>query len=354
MTMHTPMTAGRRTPPCPGPMMVAPMSAIDFDQAVEAHRRELHVHCYRMVGSYTDAEDLVQETLLRAWRNQGTFETGTNLRAWLYRIATNVCIDTIRARRRQIPAGGELAEVTWLEPYPDVALDQIATTDDAPDSVAVGRETMELAFIAAIQALPPRQRAVLVLSTGPSWTPSEIASALGMTPAAVNSALQRAREALRRRLPEDRGNWRSPELSDDERAVLRRFIEIHELGDAAGAAALMREDLVATMPPEPMSHHGRAPMLRNIEIAFGPNGMGHWHAVPVLANRQPAAACYVRRPDEQTFEAFKLDVLTVVDGQVAATVTFDAARFGDFGLPHVWSDDLRDATAHVLEHGDNR
>jgi RNA polymerase sigma-70 factor (TIGR02960 family) len=335
-------------------MMEADMSAIDFDQAVEAHRRELHVHCYRMVGSYTDAEDLVQETLLRAWRNQGTFETGTNLRAWLYRIATNVCVDTIRARRRQVPARGELAEVTWLEPYPDVALDQIATTDDAPDSVAVGRETMELAFIAAIQALPPRQRAVLVLSTGLSWTASEVASALGLTPAVVNSALQRARETLRRRLPEDRSRWRAPKLSDDERSVLRRFVEIHELGDAAGAVALMRDDVVATMPPEPFAHRGLAALQRNIEIAFGPSGMGRWHAVPVLSNRQPAAACYVCRPGEQTFEAFKLDVLTVVDGQVAATVTFDAARFGDFGLPRVWSDDLRAATATVLEGGDNR
>ena len=316
------------------------MPALDFNQAVEAHRRELHVHCYRMVGSYSDAEDLVQETLLRAWRNQGTFEVGTNLRAWLYRIATNVCIDTIRSKRRQVPTGGELAEVTWLEPYPDIALDQIAATDDAPDSVAVGRETMELAFIAAIQSLPLRQRAVLVLSTGLSWAPAEIVGALGMTPAAVNSALQRARETLRRRLPEDRGRWRAPELSHDERTVLRRFIDIHEQGDAAGAVALMREDLVATMPPDPMAHRGLEPMRRNIEIAFGPSGMGRWHAVPVLANRQPAAACYVCRPGRDTYEAFKLDVLTVVGGRVAETVTFDAARFGDFGLPWVWSDEL--------------
>ena len=346
--------AGQCTPPRPGQMMEAPMPALDFDQAVEAHRRELHVHCYRMVGSYSDAEDLVQETLLRAWRNQGTFEAGTNLRAWLYRIATNVCIDTIRAKRRQVPAGGELAEVTWLEPYPDIALDQIAATDDAPDSVAVGRETMELAFIAAIQSLPPRQRAVLVLSTGLSWAPAEIAGALGMTSAAVNSALQRARETLRRRLPEDRGRWRAPELSDDERTVLRRFIDIHEQGDAAGAVALMREDLVATMPPDPMTHRGLEPMRRHIEIAFGPSGMGRWHAVPVLANRQPAAACYVCRPGQDTYAAFKLDVLTVVGGQVAATVTFDAARFGDFGLPPVWSDELRASSALVLEEGDNR
>ena len=330
------------------------MPAIDFDQAVEAHRRELHVHCYRMVGSYSDAEDLVQEALLRAWRNQSTFEAGTNLRAWLYRIATNVCIDSIRSRRRQVPAGGELAEVTWLEPYPDAALDAIAATEDAPDSVAVARETIELAFIAAIQALPPRQRAVLVLSTGQSWAPGEIARTLDMTPAAVHSALQRARQTLRRRLPQDRSHWRHTALSADERAVLRRFIEIHERGDASGVAALLREDVVATMPPEPMAVRGLAAMARNIDIAFGPNGMGQWHAVPVLANRQPAAACYVRRPGAHDFVAYKLDVLTVVDAQVAATVTFDDALFGEFGLPGIWSDDLRAVTEHVLETGGPR
>ncbi len=330
------------------------MPALDFDHAVETHRRELHVHCYRMVGSYTEAEDLVQETLLRAWRNLETFEAGTNLRAWLYRIATNVCIDTIRSKHRQVPVAGELAEVTWLEPYPDAALDEIAATDDAPETVAVARETMELAFIAAIQALPPRQRAVLVLSTGLAWAPTEIAKALDMTPAAVNSALQRARETLRRRLPEDRSHWRHTELSADERAVLHRFIEIHEQGDAAGVAALMREDVVATMPPEPLAVRGLAAMARNIDIAFGPNGMGQWHAVPVLANRQPAAACYVRRPGEDDFVAYKLDVLTVLDGQVAATVTFDNALFAAFGLPGLWSDDLRAMTAPVLEKGDSR
>jgi RNA polymerase sigma-70 factor (TIGR02960 family) len=352
--MLTTNADGQRTPRRPHSMMEASMPAIDFDHAVETHRRELHVHCYRMVGSYTDAEDLVQETLLRAWRNQGTFEAGTNLRAWLYRIATNVCIDTIRSTRRQVPATGELAEVTWLEPYPDAALDEIAATEEAPDTVAVARETMELAFIAAIQALPPRQRAVLVLSTGLAWSPAEIAGAVGMTQAAVNSALQRARETLRRRLPQDRSRWRHTELSADERTVLRRFIEIHEQGDAAGVVALMREDVVATMPPEPFAVHGLAAMARNIDIAFGPNGMGQWHAVPVLANRQPAAACYVRRPGERDFVAYKLDVLTVIDGQVAATVTFDNALFADFGLPGLWSDDLRRVTSPVLEKGDNR
>jgi RNA polymerase sigma factor (sigma-70 family) len=131
------------------------MATTNFDLALEAHRRELHVHCYRMLGSFTDAEDLVQETYLRAWRRRGDYEPGSNLRAWLYRIATNVCIDAIRSRRRQIPASEERAEATWLEPYPDILLDQLPIRADTPDAMAVARETIELAFIATIQALPP-------------------------------------------------------------------------------------------------------------------------------------------------------------------------------------------------------
>jgi RNA polymerase sigma-70 factor (TIGR02960 family) len=148
---------------------------LDFDR----YRRELHVHCYRMLGSYTDAEDQVQETFIRAWRHRADFEDGTNLRAWLYRIATNVCIDAIRALGRQ---AGERAEATWLQPYPD-----------DPETATLDRETIELAFIAAVQTLPPRQRAVLVLNAALDWTPSEIAKSLEMTSPAVNSALQRAR-----------------------------------------------------------------------------------------------------------------------------------------------------------------
>src|ERR1700722_19319046 len=123
------------------------MATTDFDRELEVHRRELHVHCYRMLGSFTDAEDLVQETYLRAWRSRGDYEPGTNLRAWLYRIATNVCIDAIRSRRRQVPASGDRAEATWLEPYPDLLLDVLPEPADAPDAMVVARETMELAFI---------------------------------------------------------------------------------------------------------------------------------------------------------------------------------------------------------------
>src|ERR1700722_12345472 len=181
MTMRTTHAHGPHTIRRPGSMMKVAMPALDFDNALKAHRREWHVQCYRMIGSYTEAEDLVQETLFRAWRNLDTFEPGTNLRAWLYRIATNVCIDTIRSKHRQGPAAGELAEVTWLEPYPDAALDEIAATDDAPETVPGARGTRWLPFTAAYQALPPRQRALLVLSTGLAWAPAEIGKALDMT-----------------------------------------------------------------------------------------------------------------------------------------------------------------------------
>jgi RNA polymerase sigma-70 factor (TIGR02960 family) len=320
------------------------MSQVDLDQALERHRRELHVHCYRMLGSYSDAEDFVQETFVRAWRRRGDFQPGTNLRAWLYRIATNVCIDAIRSRGRQVPRVSDRAEATWLEPYPDALLDQLAGTEAGPEAATVARETIELAFIAAIQALPPRQRAVLVLSAGLGWTPGEVGPMLEMSQAAVNSALQRARATLRDRLPEDRARWRAPSLDDGERQVLRHFIEIHERGDAVAARAMMRDDIVITMPPDPQVVRGKAAMTPLLDAAFGPTGLGTWRLVPIGANRQPAAASYLRRPGDQLYRAFKIDVLRAVDGQMAEATVFDAALFGAFGLPEVWSDELRQTT----------
>jgi RNA polymerase sigma-70 factor (ECF subfamily) len=291
-----------------------------------------------MLGSFSDAEDLVQETFLRAWRHRDQHQPGTNLRAWLYRIATNACTDVIRSRRRQAPAGGNPSEIPWLQPYPDALLDQLPDPDAGPEPAAVARETIELAFIAAIQALPPRQRAVLVLCAGLGWTAAEAAATLETTPAAVNSALQRARAVLRDRLPRDRGQWRAGSLSAGEQDTLRRYIDVHERGDAAAARAMMRADIVATMPPQPMIYRGREAMQPLLETAFGregAGGMGEWRVRPTAANRLPAAACYLRRPGDRRFRAFKLDVLRVDDGQIAETTTFDSALFGAFGLPEV-------------------
>ena len=314
------------------------MAEPDFDRMLERHRRELHVHCYRMLGSFTDAEDLVQETFLRAWRHRDQHEPGSNLRAWLYRIATNACTDLIRSRRRQAPAGANPSEVPWLQPYPDALLDQIPDQATGPESATIARETIELAFITAIQALPPRQRAVLVLCAGLGWTAAEAAATLETTTAAVNSALQRARAVLRDRLPRDRSQWTAAPLSAAEQDVLRRFIDAHERGDAAAARAMMRADIVATMPPEPMVFRGRAAMEPLLDRAFGPpeiGGMGQWRARPTAANRLPAAACYLRRTGDSVFRAFKLDVLRIDGGQVAETTTFGSELFGAFGLPDV-------------------
>jgi RNA polymerase sigma-70 factor (ECF subfamily) len=314
------------------------MAEPDFDRMLERHRRELHVHCYRMLGSFTDAEDLVQETFLRAWRHRDQHEPGSNLRAWLYRIATNACTDVIRSRRRQAPAGGNPSEIPWLQPYPDALLDQIPDQATGPELATIARETIELAFITAIQALPPRQRAVLVLCAGLGWTAAEAAVTLETTTAAVNSALQRARAVLRDRLPRDRSQWTAAPLSVAEQDVLRRFIDAHERGDAAAARAMMRADIVATMPPEPMVFRGRAAMEPLLDQAFGPpeiGGMGQWRARPTAANRLPAAACYLRRPSDTVFRAFKLDVLRISGGRVAETTTFGSELFGAFGLPEV-------------------
>jgi RNA polymerase sigma-70 factor (TIGR02960 family) len=314
------------------------MAESDFDRMLERHRRELHVHCYRMLGSFTDAEDLVQETFLRAWRHRDQHEPGSNLRAWLYRIATNACTDAIRRRRRQAPALGSCADVPWLQPYPDALLDQIPDPGLDPESATIDRETIELAFIAAIQALPPRQRAALVLCAGLGCTAAEAADTMQTSTAAVNSALQRARAVLRDRLPRDRGQWTAAPLDAEEQDVLRRFIEAHDRGDAAAARAMMRADIVATMPPQPMVFRGRAAMEELLHQAFAPpadGGMGQWRALPTAANRLPAAACYLRRPGDTVFRAFKLDVLRIDDGQVAETTTFGPELFGVFGLPDV-------------------
>jgi RNA polymerase sigma-70 factor (TIGR02960 family) len=318
------------------------MAEADFDLMLERHRRELQVHCYRMLGSFTDAEDLVQETFLRAWRHRDQHEPGSNLRAWLYRIATNACTDVIRSRRRQAAvistAGPSPAEVPWLQPYPDAVLDQIPDPEAGPESATVARETIELAFITAIQALPPRQRAALVLCAGLGWTAAETAATLETTTAAVNSALQRARAVLRDRLPRDRAEWTAGPLTASEQDVLRQFIEVHERGDAAAAVAMMRADIVATMPPQPMVYRGRTAMGPLLKLAFADpsaGGMGEWRALPTVANRQPAAACYLRRPGDTVFRAFKLDVLRVRDSQVAETTTFGSDVFGAFGLPEV-------------------
>jgi RNA polymerase sigma-70 factor (TIGR02960 family) len=303
-----------------------------FAVLADRHRRELHVHCYRMLASFDEAEDLVQETFLRAWRARDTLEGGAALRAWLYRIATNACLDALRRRSRRLPSLSSFAEVPWLQPYPDRLLDEVAPSDAEPDAVVVARETIELTFLAVIQLLPPRQRAVLILRDVLDWSAAETAELLETSVAAANSALQRARATLRDELPQRRAERpAATDLTPDERALLDGFIATHESGDTAAAAALLAEDVRVTMPPNPAVYDGIASLRPLWRTAFE-EGMGEWRLVPTRANRLPAAASYLRRPGDTEHRAFKIDVIRVKDGAIAEVTTFGAALFPAFGL----------------------
>src|SRR4051794_12282624 len=226
--------------------------AARFALITERHRRELQVHCYRMLANYEDAQDMTQETFLRAWRKRESFQGHAALRTWLYRIATNACLDFLEKRRNRTPVPFELpgpgSEVPHLQPYPDRML------PEDPQEAVVARETIELAFIVAVQHLPPRQRAVFILRDVLGWPAPRAADALELTVASVTSALQRARVTMREQLPDRRLDWRSPathELSDDERAVLRSYIDAHERNDLDGLMSLLRDDLRFAMLPDP-------------------------------------------------------------------------------------------------------
>ncbi len=302
-------------------MMLCMPTEAEFAARAEQHRRELHVHCYRMLGSFEEAEDLVQETLLRAWRRLGDLERDEWFRAWLYKIATNACLDAIKAKDRRPAAAPSPHEVPWLQPYPDVLLE--------PGDLVVDRETIELAFLVMIQQLPPRQRAVLILRDVLGWSAAEAGEVLELGVAAVNSALQRARETVQRRLPRDRReDWASPEVSETERRLLEGFIATHESGDVEAAMELLADDIRVTMPPHPMLFEGHEAVAGLMGIAATMD----WRLVPIRANRSPAAASYHREEGDDTFRAFKVDVLRVVDGRIAELTTFGPELFPAFGL----------------------
>jgi RNA polymerase sigma-70 factor (TIGR02960 family) len=307
------------------------MPAVDeatFSLLVERHRRELHVHCYRMMGSFEEAEDLVQETLLRAWRARESFEGGRLFRAWLYRIATNACLDALRRRSRRPSSVGSFEELPWLQPYPDRLLDEIPSGEDEPDAIVVGKETIELTFLAVIQRLPPLQRAVLILRDVLGWSARETADILETTVAAANSALQRARTTLARQPA--RRPARTP--TEEERKLLEGFIDAHERADADAAVALLRHDVRVTMPPHPWIFEGIQAVR---ELMGNAEGTGEWRLLPTRANRQPTAASYLRQPGDTEFRAFKFDVLRIEAGAIAEITTFDATLFPAFGLPPV-------------------
>jgi RNA polymerase sigma-70 factor (ECF subfamily) len=327
------------------PVTEVPVDESDFAALVESHRREIQVHCYRMTGSYDDSEDLVQETFLRAWRARDTFQGRAGARTWLYRIATNACLDFQRrtARRPQryepLPGmnhgGGEPpARITWLQPYPD---DELPSAEEQPEAAAVSRETLELVFLAAVQHLPPRQRAVLVLRDVLGLTAVETGEALDMTVASVNSALQRARPTLRDHLPRRRADWRATEPTEAQRALLQRYMTAVEHLDFAAMTDLLSKDVTLTMPPNPFWFTGRDALIDFVRPNLDPASpmfLGHWRNLPARANGQLATGGYVRRPGTHVYRAQVLDVLRFdADDRIVEIMSFEPHLFPAFGLP---------------------
>ena len=302
----------------------------EFARLVARHRRELHVHCYRMLGSFEDAEDTVQETFLRAWRRRETFEGRSTFRAWLYRIATNACLDLL-ARRRPEPATG--GEVPWLQPYPDRLLDELpADVADEPETVAVARETIELAYLVAVQHLAPRPRAVLILRDVLGWPAKDVGELLGDSVNSVNSALQRARAGMREHLPTERQDWTGAEEGAGTRELVRLFTDASVAKDIDRLAALVRDDVRCSMPPTPGLVVGRDAVVADwVESGF--EDLGNLRTVLTSVNRQPAVAFYLWQEGAGAYLPLTIDVLCVTGSAITEIVTFHADQFPRLGLP---------------------
>ena len=322
---HTSMTS--TTPP-----LNTELDRASFSASVQRYRRELHVHCYRMLGSFEESEDLVQETFLRAWRRRETFEGRSSLRAWLYKIATNACLDSLDKRPRTVSATGE---VLWLQPYPDQLLEELGGEGDDPEAAVVSKETIELAYLVAIQRLVPLQRAVLILRDVLGCSAKETADVLETTAPAVNSALQRARAAMREYLPERRDEWPSgTDATAAERELLDRYVEYGESTDPIALKRLLSEDVRFSMPPQPGVWEGRDEVVQCwIDGGFGSESFGSIRCAVPRANGWPAVAFYVRTPDSDAHRPLALDVLGIEDGLVREIVTFEGRLFEHFDLP---------------------
>jgi RNA polymerase sigma-70 factor (TIGR02960 family) len=315
-----------------------------FRRLTEPHRRELQLHCYRILGSMQDAEDMVQETLLAAWRSLDGFEGRASVRSWLYRIATNRCLNALRARSRRprearamherAPEPTRPFEPTWLEPYPDALLDRMPDRAPGPEARYEARESIELAFIVALQHLPPRQRAALVLRDVLGFQTAEVADMLDTGAPSVKGALQRARAALEARLPEpDRDRAPQPD-SARERRLVGRFADAVQGGDVDGIVALLTDDARLTMPPQPVEYQGRAPIAAFLRHRAELRG-APLRVVPTRANTQPAFGCYVADARTAVGHPYRgLLVLTLEGDKVAAMTWFgDTTIYPRFGLP---------------------
>jgi RNA polymerase sigma-70 factor, ECF subfamily len=322
-----------------------------FEQLVEPHRRELQVHCYRMLGSAQDAEDMVQETLMAGWRGLGEFEGRASLRTWLYRIATNACLAMLRRQRppREMPPPPEppgdypaptrtIAEPIWLEPYPDAWLEDLPDSAPGPEARYDNREAVELAFVTALQHLSARERAALVLKDVLGYRVSEAAELLDVSEASINSALQRAREKLDRLRGDREAAQPAAPGSAAERELVGRFSSAFESGDIPAVVSLLAHDARLTMPPEPVEYVGPE-AIRGFFSTVPANGeLDRFRLVATRANGQPAFACYLRTR-EGPLRAYGLMVLTLTGDRVGAITGFpDTGVFASFGLPRKLSE----------------
>ena len=304
-----------------------------FRALAEPYGRELHVHCYRMLGSLDDAQDAVQETLVRAWRNLDRFEGRSSFRKWIHSIATNVCLNVRRG------AGASAAADVLRDPYPDELLDALPVWDDEPAVRYDRRESIQLAFLAAIQLLPPRQRAVLILRDVLGWSAREVAEALGMSVAGANSTLQRARAALERQRETGRLRpERVPPADELQHALLRRFVAAWEAADVDGLVSLLRDDAVLAMPPFPERFVGRAAIGEFLSTVPAGGALDRIPLVPTRANRSPAVAAYMP-DDDGVARAYGVMVLSVEEDSIAEIVGFARPELvAAFGLPEVHDD----------------
>jgi RNA polymerase sigma-70 factor (ECF subfamily) len=309
-----------------------------FESLVEPHRREIHLHCYRMTGSLADADDLLQESLLKAWRKMGTFEGRAPFRAWLYRIATNTCLNELARRRRPrllAPddwSGGPPAIVAihHLQPYPDRLLDHSADPAARFDE----KESVALAFIAVMQLLPPRQRAVLILRDVLAWSAREVAESLGCSIASVNSALQRARGTLRAHLEDGPEATAGAVTELGQKRLLARFMHAWERADFDTLALLLREDAILAMPPEPMWIRGRGAIIEFLSTVPSGGRLQDIRLVPVGSNRQPAVAAFLPEPREGGHQFYGVMVFEMGSEAISAITGFAEPELGDpFGLP---------------------
>jgi len=316
-----------------------------FTELVQRYRRELQVHCYRMLGSVVESEDLVQETFLKAWTKRESFQGRSTFRAWLYRIATNTCLDHLARRPRRVlayeivaaadpkadaPPEPTTCSYAWLEPYPDHLLEGIVSDDD-PYAVVVAKETIELAFLAAIQHLPPKQRAVMIMRDVLDWSANETADVLELSVPAVKSALQRARATLREELPPRRTEWASSDPSAEERAVLERYMHALAQEGTEAMVEVLREDVRVSYAPLALWADGRDDFIEG-SSRFAPPG--EYRCLPTRANLQPAVDVYLRSPGDTEFQLISVEVLRVEEGKIAEIVDYSIPEvLAAFGLP---------------------